>query len=130
MTDPIADMVARIRNAQMVKHSEVTLPYSNIKSEIGRVLKEEGYIEECVVSGEGVKKEIRVRLKYSGRGAPGIRFIKRISKPSGRLYIGKDEIPRVVTGMGTAVISTSKGIMTGRNAREMGVGGEVICTVM
>lgn len=130
MTDPIADMLARIKNALMVRHSEVAVPYSGIKVEIGRVLKEEGYIADYGVSGEDAKREIVVKLKYSARGAPGIKNIKRVSKPSGRIYMGKDEIPRVVTGMGTAILSTSKGIMTGRSARNLGIGGEVICTVM
>jgi len=130
MTDPIADMLARIKNALLARHTEVAFPHSNIKSEIGRVLKEEGYIEDCVISGEGVKREIQVKLKYSAGGAPGIRDIKRVSRPSERVYIGKNEIPRVVTGIGTVLISTSKGIMTGRNARSAGVGGEVICAVL
>ncbi|QMU56516.1 MAG: 30S ribosomal protein S8 [Candidatus Mycalebacterium zealandia] len=130
MTDPIADMLARIKNALMVRHAEVLIPHSNIKVEIGRVLKEEGYIADFNISGEGVKKEIVVKLKYSTQGAPGIKNFKRVSKPSGRIYVGKDRIPRVVTGMGTAILSTSKGIMTGRHARDMGIGGEVICTVV
>lgn len=130
MTDPIADMLARIKNALMARHGEVVIPYSNIKSEIGRVLKEEGYLGEFEVSGEGVKREIRIKLKYSAEGVPGIRGFKRVSKPSGRVYIGRNEIPRVVTGTGTAILSTSKGIMTGREARGLGLGGEVICTVM
>lgn len=130
MTDPIADMLARIKNALMVRHEEVLIPYSNIKSEIGRVLKEEGYLEDFEVSGEGVKRHIRIKLKYSPEGLPGIRGFKRVSKPSGRVYIGRNEIPRVVTGMGAAILSTSKGIMTGRSARNLGIGGEIICTVM
>ncbi len=130
MTDPIADMLARIKNALMARHGDVSIPHSGIKREIARVLKEEGYIAEITDEGEGVTRQIKVTLKYSGDGVPSIREITRISKPSGRVYIGKDEIPRVVTGIGTAILSTSNGIMTGRNARNIGVGGEVICTVV
>ncbi len=130
MTDPIADMLARIKNALMARHTEVVVPHSKIKSEIGKVLKEEGYLDGFELSGEGVKRVIRIKLRYSSTGMPGIRGFKRVSKPSGRVYIGRNEIPRVVTGMGTAILSTSKGIMTGRNARNLGIGGEVICTVV
>ncbi len=130
MTDPIADMLARIKNALMARHREVSVPHSVIKSEIGRVLKEEGYLQDFEVSGEGVKKAITIKLKYSPEGVPRIKGFKRVSKPSGRVYIGRNQIPRVVTGMGTAILSTSKGIMTGRNARTLGIGGEIICTVM
>lgn len=131
MTDPIADMLSRIRNALMVGHEDVAIPHSGIKLEICRVLESEGYVEGFSVSGgDGPKKDIVVTLKYSPEGAPVIREIKRVSKPSVRVYIGRDEIPRVVTGIGTAILSTSKGIMTGRSARIAGIGGEVLCTVV
>lgn len=131
MTDPIADMLSRIRNALMVRHGEVSIPHSGIKQEICGVLKDEGYVRGFKVSGDGGPgRNIVVFLKYSPEGAPAIREIKRVSKPSGRVYIGRDEIPRVVTGIGTAILSTSKGVMTGRSARHAGIGGEVLCTVV
>lgn len=130
MTDPIADMLSRIRNALMVGHGDVTIPHSGIKLEICRVLKEEGYLEDFNISGDSPKRDIVVTLKYSPEGAPAIREIKRVSKSSGRVYVGRGEIPRVVTGIGTAILSTSKGIMTGQRARSVGIGGEVLCTVV
>lgn len=130
MTDPIADMLTRIRNALMVNHLDVVIPHSSIKLEICKILKDEGYVADFEVSGKGPKKHILLGLKYLNDGAPGIRQIERVSKPSGRVYIGKDDIPRVVTGMGTAILSTSKGVMAGRSARKVGIGGEVLCTVV
>ncbi len=130
MTDPIADMLARIRNALMAGHQKAAIPHSNIKYEILKILKEEGYILDFEISGEGVEKKIAVKLKYSPEGIPGIKKFERMSKPSGRVYVGRNAIPRVVTGIGTAILSTSKGVMTGRSARNMGIGGEVICTVV
>ena len=131
MTDPIADMLSRIRNALMVRHGGVSIPLSGIKLEICRVLKDEGYVADFTVSeDDGPRKSIEVTLRYSPKGDPAIRKITRVSKPSGRVYIGRDEIPRVVSGIGTAILSTSKGVMTGRSARNAGIGGEVLCTVV
>lgn len=130
MTDPIADMLTRIRNAKIAEHKELTVPFSGIKLEILRVLKEEGYITSCVVQGEGPKKHINVALKFMKDGSSVITDIKRVSKPSRRTYIAKDRIPRVTAGMGISILSTSKGVMTGANARKEGVGGELLCTII
>ena len=130
MTDPIADMLTRIRNMIIAKHSDVTIPHSKVKLEIARVLKEEGYIENFESVGDGAKKIIKVYLKNSEDGIPVISEIKRISKPSRRVYVDKTNIPRISDGMGISVLSTSKGIMTGTNARKIGIGGEIICTVV
>ena len=131
MTDPIADMLSRIRNALMARHGKVSIPLSGIKLEICRVLKDEGYVDDFSVSGDGGPgRSIEVILKYSPEGAPVIKRIKRVSKPSGRIYRRRDEIPRVDSGIGTAILSTSKGVMTGRSAKSAGIGGEVLCTVV
>jgi small subunit ribosomal protein S8 len=128
MTDPIADMLTRIRNAQAVKKPEVVLPFSKIKFNIAKILEKEGYLGE-------VKKEkanygqIRIALKYDEEGQPVIRSLKRISKPGRRIYATKDKLPRVLSGMGIAIISTSQGLMTDKEARKRKVGGEVICEV-
>lgn len=130
MTDPIADMLTRIRNMIVAKHSEVSIPHSKVKQEIARVLKEEGYIENFESVGDGAQKTIKVYLKNFEDGMPVISEIKRISKPSRRVYVDKTNVPRISDGMGISVLSTSKGIMTGTNARKIGVGGEIICTVV
>jgi len=130
MTDPIADMLTRIRNAFMVGHDQVEIPGSVIKGEIARVLAEEGYVESCEVTEEGIKKTITIKLKYSPDGKAAIEEIKRISKPSRRVYVGKDDIPRVRGGMGISILSTSNGIMTGVAARSQKIGGEILCTVI
>ncbi len=130
MTDPIADMLTRIRNAFMAGHDHVEIPGSVIKGEIARVLTEEGYIESYKTTEEGVKKTITVKLKYSPDGKGAIEEIKRISKPSRRVYVGKDDIPRVRGGMGISILSTSNGIMTGVAARNKKIGGEILCTVI
>ena len=130
MTDPIADMLTRIRNALMAGHGEVTIPGSAVKAEIARVLAEEGYVESYGVAEEGVKKSIVVKLKYGPGGRAAIREIKRVSKPSRRVYAGKGDIPRVRGGMGISILSTSRGIMTGVAARNERIGGEIICTVV
>ncbi len=128
MTDPIADMLTRIRNAQMVGHTEVGMPSSKLKLSIAQVLKDEGYIEEFAVRDEGVHKELRIGLKYYA-GRPVIERIERISKPGLRVYKGRDDIPRVMNGLGVAILSTSRGVMTDRKARADGIGGEVLCIV-
>lgn len=130
MTDPIADMLTRIRNALMAGHAEVAVPGSAIKAEIARVLVEEGYVESYAVAEEGVKKSISIKLKYGPGGRAAIEEIKRVSKPSRRVYAGKGDIPRVRGGMGISILSTSRGIMTGVAARNRRIGGEIICTVV
>lgn len=130
MTDPIADMLTRIRNALMAGHAEVAVPGSAIKAEIARVLVEEGYVESYAVAEEGVKKSINIKLKYGPGGRAAIEEIKRVSKPSRRVYAGKGDIPRVRGGMGISILSTSRGIMTGVAARNRKIGGEIICTVV
>lgn len=130
MTDPIADMLTRIRNAFMAGHDQVEIPGSVIKGEIARVLAEEGYVESYEITEEGVKKTITVKLKYGPDGKAAIEEIRRISKPSRRVYVGKDDIPRVRGGMGISILSTSSGIMTGVAARSQKIGGEILCTVI
>lgn len=128
MTDPIADMLTRIRNATIVRDKVVEVPSSKIKLELTKILKEEGYIQDFEALEEGVQGKIRIYLKYNGKENV-ITGLKRISKPGLRVYAQKDEIPKVLAGLGIAVLSTSKGIMTDRKARLEGVGGEVICYV-
>mgnify|MGYP003577084441 CR=1 FL=1 len=128
MTDPIADMLTRIRNAQMVGHTEVSMPSSKLKLSIARVLKDEGYIEEFAVREENAMRQLRIGLKYYA-GKPVIERIERVSKPGLRVYKGRDDIPRVMNGLGVAILSTSRGVMTDRKARADGVGGEVLCIV-
>jgi small subunit ribosomal protein S8 len=128
MTDPIADMLTRIRNAQMVGHAEVCMPCSKVKVSIARVLKDEGYIEDFAVGEDQPMKELRIGLKYYA-GRPVIERLERISKPGLRVYKGRDDIPRVMNGLGVAIVSTSRGVMTDRKARADGVGGEVLCIV-
>ena len=128
MTDPIADMLTRIRNAQMVGHTEASMPCSGLKLSIAKVLKDEGYIEDFAVRDEGVHKELRIGLKYYA-GRPVIERLERVSKPGLRVYKGRDDIPRVMNGLGVAILSTSRGVMTDRKARADGVGGEVLCIV-
>jgi small subunit ribosomal protein S8 len=128
MSDPIADMLTRIRNAQMVGHPEVVMPASGLKASIARVLKDEGYIEDFALRDKGPRKELLIGLKYYA-GRPVIERLERISKPGLRVYKGRDDIPRVMNGLGVAILSTSRGVMTDRKARADGVGGEVLCIV-
>ena len=128
MSDPIADMLTRIRNAQVVQKTTVAMPSSKVKVAIANVLKDEGYIEDFAVSTEGGKSELKIGLKYY-TGRPVIERIERVSRPGLRIYKGKDEIPQVMNGLGVAIVSTPKGVMTDRKARATGVGGEVICYV-
>ena len=129
MSDPIADMLTRIRNAQMVEKPSVTLPASKLKTAIAKVLKDEGYIEDFAVRGEGTKPELEIALKYYA-GKPVIEKIERVSRPGLRIYKRRDDIPRVMNGLGVAIVSTSKGVMTDRRARDTGLGGEVLCIVV
>ena len=128
MSDPIADMLTRIRNAQMVGHTEVSMPTSRLKVSIAQVLKDEGYIEDFRVQGEGTGKELRIGLKYYA-GQPVIERLERVSKPGLRVYKGRNDIPRIMNGLGVAIVSTSRGVMTDRKARADGVGGEILCFV-
>ncbi|CEI74382.1 MULTISPECIES: 30S ribosomal protein S8 [Romboutsia] len=129
MTDPIADMLTRIRNANVVKHETVDVPASNIKKELARILLEEGFVRGYDVIEDGKQGIIRIQLKYGQTGERVISGLKRISKPGMRVYASKHEIPRVLNGLGISVISTSKGILTDKQARKENVGGEVICYV-
>ncbi|NLM42243.1 MAG: 30S ribosomal protein S8 [Firmicutes bacterium] len=129
MTDPIADMLTRIRNASSVKHESVDIPRSKLKEELARILKDEGFIRDYKVIDDNKQGIIRVYLKYDPVQGSVIRGLKRISKPGARVYASKEEVPRVLGGLGVAILSTSKGIVTDRVARKEGIGGEVICYV-
>jgi small subunit ribosomal protein S8 len=128
MSDPIADMLTRIRNAQMVEKVSVAMPSSKVKVAIAQVLKDEGYIDDFAVKAEGAKSELNIALKYYA-GRPVIERLERVSKPGLRVYRGRNDIPQVMNGLGVAIVSTPKGVMTDRKARANGVGGEVICYV-
>ncbi|HEX6797380.1 MAG TPA: 30S ribosomal protein S8 [Ktedonobacterales bacterium] len=128
MTDPIADMLTRIRNAIMARHSRVLIPASKMKIAIAAVLKEEGYIRDYDVVQDGPQGTLRVTLKYVDK-RPVLTQLKRVSKPGLRVYTRRDSIPRVRGGLGTAIISTPQGLMTGRRAYQLGLGGEVVCYV-
>lgn len=125
MSDPIADMFTRIRNAQMVDKASVSMPSSKLKVAIAQVLKDEGYIESYAVNKTGAHAQLDLQLKYYA-GEPVIERIERVSKPGLRIYMGRDDLPRVMNGLGVAIVTTSKGVMTDRHARASGVGGEVI----
>jgi small subunit ribosomal protein S8 len=129
MTDPIADMLTRVRNANSAAKETVSMPSSKKLVEIARIMREEGYIVDYVVEAQAPQDVLTITLKYGARKAKTIRGIKRISKPGLRIYAGKDELPRVLGGLGTAIISTSKGVMTDRDARKNGVGGEVVAYI-
>ena len=134
INDPIADMLTRIRNAQMAGHAAVAMPSSNIKKEIARILKEEGFIEDYeVIEGEKPSQTtLQIKIKYAGERRsrkPVITGIERVSRPGRRVYTRHDEIPWVLSGMGISILSTSKGVMTGQRARQEGVGGEILCKV-
>ncbi len=128
MTDPVADMLTRIRNGQMADKVEVSMPASKLKEAIAKVLKDEGYIENYVVRKEGTKAELDIELKYYA-GRPVIERIERVSRPGLRVYRGKQDLPKVMNGLGIAIVSTPKGVMTDRKARSVNVGGEVLCIV-
>jgi small subunit ribosomal protein S8 len=128
MTDPVSDMLTRIRNAQMVRRPVVCMPSSKLKVSIAQVLKDEGYIEDFAVRPNDGKPEMDISLKYYA-GAPVIEKIERVSRPGLRIYRGRDDIPKVMNGLGVAIVSTSRGVMTDRKARAAGVGGEVLCIV-
>ena len=129
ITDPIADMLTRIRNALVAKHETVDVPASNMKLAIAEILQNEGYIKSYSVSEEGVEKMMTIVLKYGPNKQRVITGLKRVSKPGLRVYARKDKLPKVLNGLGIAIISTSKGIMTDREARKQGVGGEVLAYI-
>ena len=129
VTDTIADMLTRIRNANSMGYEEVTVPASKLKVELARILKEEGFIKEYKVVSEDVEKNIILTLKYGNKKESVITGLKRISKPGLRVYVRSDEVPKVLNGLGIAIISTSKGIMTDKEARKLNIGGEVLAYV-
>jgi small subunit ribosomal protein S8 len=138
MIDPIADMLTRIRNASLVKKKDLILPMSKIKFNVAKILEKEGYVSSVTIisAGQDLQKnktskfdQIKINLKYNEDGSPRIKSLTRISKPGRRVYVGKDDIPRVLNNFGISVLSTSSGIMTGRDARKNKVGGELICEI-
>ncbi|HEX3245740.1 MAG TPA: 30S ribosomal protein S8 [Chloroflexota bacterium] len=129
LTDPIADMLTRIRNGLQARHPAVTMPSSKLKVAVAEVLRDEGYIQGFQELEESPQKKLRIELKYVDKNVPVVTGIKRVSKPGLRVYSGATEMPRVYGGLGVAIVSTSKGVMSGRRARRMGVGGEVLCHV-
>jgi small subunit ribosomal protein S8 len=129
LTDPIADMLTRIRNASSARHEKCVVPRSRLKIRIAEVLKQEGFIKDFVVHEDGPQGAITILLKYSADREPAISDIKRVSKPGLRRYVPTESIPRVLNGMGIAILSTSKGVLVDREARKQKVGGELICTV-
>ena len=135
MTDPIADMLTRLRNAVSAKHTRVDMPASRLKADIARILQDEGYIQgfklldDANGANAGPVKTLRVFLKYGPHGEKLITGIERISRPGRRVYFGRDDVPEVLAGLGTAILTTSRGVMTGREAVKAGVGGEVLCNI-
>ncbi len=129
VTDPIADMLTRIRNGIQARHPRVDMPSSKLKAEVARILKEEGYIGNYKVADEGKKKVLKVFLKYGNDGASAIAHLDRVSKPGRRVYVGMNGVPRVLGGLGVSILTTPRGVLTGKAARKAGVGGEVLCTV-
>ncbi len=130
MTDPIADMLTRIRNALIARHKSLEVPSSRIKVEIARILKEEGFIADYKLLEEGPRKIIKIDLLYTPDGDTVIKEVQRVSKPGCRVYVNKNELPRVRGGLGISIVSTSRGVMTGTEARRLKIGGELLCTVL
>jgi small subunit ribosomal protein S8 len=128
-SDPIADMLTRIRNALTARHAKVDVPASRLKMDLARILKEEGYIANFKLAEEGVTRTIKIYLKYGPDTSPVISKIERVSRPGCRVYVGRKEIPRVLGGLGINILTTARGVMTGRKAHQEGVGGEVLCRV-
>jgi small subunit ribosomal protein S8 len=128
-SDPIADMLTRVRNAMAARHPKVDVPASKLKTEIARILKEEGYIANFKVAEEGVKKVIKIYLKYATDNSPVVTGIERVSRPGCRTYVGKTDIPRVQGGLGISILTTPRGVMTGRTAHKEGIGGELLCQI-
>ena len=129
MSDPIADMLTRIRNSQAARHDETHVPYSRLKEAVAGVLKEEGYIADFRTLGDGVTKTLRIALRYTDAGIPVVSGLKRVSRPGRRAYFGAGEIPRVLDGLGICILSTSHGVLSDREARRQKVGGEVLCNI-
>jgi small subunit ribosomal protein S8 len=129
VTDPIADMLTRIRNAIRARHQRVDMPSSNLKVGIAMILKEEGYVGSYKISEDGRKKTLRLNLRYGADGQNVISTLDRVSRPGRRVYVGVDGIPRILGGMGITILTTPKGLMTGKKARKSGVGGEVLCDI-
>jgi small subunit ribosomal protein S8 len=131
MTDPIADMITRIRNAVNARHQRVDIPASRFKAEIARILEQEGYINgfKMVDADEAAPSRLRIVLKYGPRGEQVISGLERVSRPGRRVYLGRDDVPKVMGGLGTSILTTSQGVMTGREAVKAGVGGEVLCNI-
>jgi small subunit ribosomal protein S8 len=128
-SDPIADMLTRIRNAMATRHAKVDVPSSKLKTDIAKILKDEGYIANFKLTEEGNKKSIRIYLKYTPGNVPVISRIERVSRPGCRVYVGQTDIPRVLGGMGINIITTPRGVMTGRDAHKEHLGGEILCRV-
>ena len=128
-SDPIADMLTRIRNAQAARHPKVDVPASRLKTDLAKILKDEGYIANFKLTEEGAKKSVRIYLKYTPGNVPVISNIERVSRPGRRVYVGSREVPRVLGGLGINILTTPRGVMTGSSARKEGVGGEVLCHV-
>ena len=127
--DPIADMLARLRNAAAVRHQQVVMPASKLRVAVARILKDEGYIDKLEVTKDKPQPMLRVWLRYDDRRKPILSGVKRVSKPGRRVYAGKTEVPWVQNGLGVAIVSTTQGVMTGARAKRMGLGGEVLCYV-
>jgi small subunit ribosomal protein S8 len=128
-TDPIADMLTRIRNASRARHPKLEMPGSRLKAEVAKILKEEGYISSFKISEENRKKMLRITLKYTSDGRPAIQNLERISTPGRRVYASRNEIPSVLGGLGSSILTTPQGVMSGKRARKAGVGGEVLLEV-
>ncbi|HEV8633281.1 MAG TPA: 30S ribosomal protein S8 [Chloroflexota bacterium] len=128
MTDPIADMLTRIRNAQQARHDSVAIPASRIKADIARILKDEGFIRDFELPKEA-EREIKIQLRYSGKREPVVTGLKRVSKPGLRVYVKSKDMPRILGGLGIAIVSTPRGVMTANEARRTNVGGEILCYV-
>ena len=129
MTDPIADFLARIRNAILARKTTLDIPASRMKKRLAEILRDEGFIESVTESGDDKQGSISITLRWDGQNRPAITGIRRVSKPGQRAYVNRDALPKVRGGLGTAIVSTSKGVMTDRDARKEGIGGEVICEV-
>ncbi|MGH2411069.1 MAG: 30S ribosomal protein S8 [Chloroflexota bacterium] len=129
LSDPIGDMLTRLRNGLLARHVTVDMPHSNMKERIAGILKDEGFVREYEVVRDGAKTTLRVTLKYTPARRPVMTHLRRVSKPGLRIYAGKDRIPRVLGGMGVVIISTSRGMLTGQQARRLGVGGELVCEI-
>jgi small subunit ribosomal protein S8 len=128
-SDPIADMLTRVRNALQARHAKVDVPASRLKLDIARILKDEGYITNFKIAEDGPKKSIRIYLKYTNGNVPVISRIERVSRPGCRVYVGSQEVPRVLGGLGINILTTPRGVMTGATARKENVGGEVLCQI-